>query len=181
MPRAVVADGDIDFARLVEGPQHDRGLGRLAGGLPLLRRLDAMIDGIPHQVRERIADGLDDRLVEFHFRPFDLQFALLAQLGAQIANDARKAVEHRAHDLHAGLHDRLVQVGGHLIDAGRYGLELGLVFRAERLQQLIAREDQFPGQGHQLVEHAHADADARVGRGACARASPRDGRLRLSP
>ena len=69
-------------------------------------------------------------------------------------------------DLHAGLHDRLVQVGGHLIDAGRHGLELGLVFQVERLQQLIAREDQFSGQGHQLVEHSHADANAGVGRGA---------------
>ena len=103
-------------------------------GLPAACRccgdLDAVIDGIAHEVRERVADGLDDRLVEFHFRPFDLQFALLAQLGAQVANDARKAVEDRAHHLHAGLHDRLVQVGGHLVDAGRHGLELGWSFAA---------------------------------------------------
>ena len=99
---AVVADGDIDFARLVEGPQHDRGLGRLAGRPALLRRLDAVIDGVPHQVSERVANGLDDRLVEFHLRPFDLQVALLAQLGAQIADDARKAVEHRADRLACG-------------------------------------------------------------------------------
>ncbi len=71
--RAVVFDGGVDLAGLVEGTQHDRSCGRFPLRFSLLRRFDSMIDGIANQVRQRIPDRFDNRLVQFDFRAMDHQ------------------------------------------------------------------------------------------------------------
>src|SRR5439155_25305210 len=61
---AVVADFDVDLAALVIGPQPDAAVARLAGRGAALGRFDAMVDGVAHQVRQRVTDRLDQSLVQ---------------------------------------------------------------------------------------------------------------------
>jgi hypothetical protein len=65
---AVVGDLDDDAAGLVIGVQADLAARRLALRRRALRRLDAVVDGVAHHVRERVADLFDHGLVEFGHR-----------------------------------------------------------------------------------------------------------------
>ena len=92
-PLAVVLDGDDDLAVRVAGthPQHARG--GLAGFPAALRGLQAVVDRVPHEVAERVADLLEDAAVELGLLALDDELDLLAQLIREVANDAREAVE----------------------------------------------------------------------------------------
>ena len=48
---AVVGDLDVDLAAFVERPQAEHAFGRLARGDASLRRFDAVVDGVAHEVR----------------------------------------------------------------------------------------------------------------------------------
>ena len=58
-----------------------------------------MIDGIPDQVHQRVADLLDHRLVEFGLGAADDEFDVLAELTGDIPDHAMETVEGVA-DLH---------------------------------------------------------------------------------
>ena len=68
-PAAVVGDLDDDLAPFVESVQQQPALGRLAACGRTAGGFDAVIDRVADHVRERIPDGLDDRLVEFRLLP----------------------------------------------------------------------------------------------------------------
>jgi hypothetical protein len=60
---------------------------------------DAVVDGVAHHVRQRVADLFDDGLVELSIGAGDHQFDVLAEITRNIAHDAVEAVEGLA-DLH---------------------------------------------------------------------------------
>ena len=81
---AVVADFDVDLAALVIGPQPDAAVARLAGRGAALGRFDAMVDGVAHQVRQRVTDRLDQSLVQLGLTALGLQADFLAELPGQL-------------------------------------------------------------------------------------------------
>ena len=93
---------------------------------------------------------------------------LLAAGHRQVADDARELAPDVADRLHARLHDAGLQLGGQQVQP-LHGAQEGRVFlRGAELHDLVAGQDQFADQGHQLVEQAdvHADGAIRDGRGA---------------
>ena len=76
---AVVGHFDDDMPALVRGGQGQRAGRWLAGRLALLRQLQAVVDGVAHQVHQRIGDLLDQPLVQFGAFAQGAQGDLLAQ------------------------------------------------------------------------------------------------------
>ena len=64
MPAAVVGDRDEQHAGAVAGLQTDRAGCRLARGRATLGRLEAVIDGVADQVRQRRFELLEDVAVD---------------------------------------------------------------------------------------------------------------------
>ena len=74
------------------------------------RRFDAVVDRVADDVRQRIAQPLDDRPVDLggladHFEP-----DFLGRLGRELADKPRHALEHRADRLRAHRHDAVLQL-----------------------------------------------------------------------
>ena len=152
-------------------------LGGLAPGQPLVGGLDAVIDGIAHQVRQRVADGLDDRLVQLGLLPLQVDARLLAAGDRQVADHAGELVPDVADRLHPRLHDAGLQLGRQQVQPLHGAEEGGVLLGGAELHDLVARQDQLADEGHQLVEQADVDADGAVGdgRSAAARPAPRRG------
>ena len=83
----------------------------------------------------------------------------------QVADDPGKLAPDVSDGLHARLHDPLLQFSGDQIKALRSVQEGRVLLRGGELQDLIAGQDQFAHQVHQLVEQAHIDANVAVGDG----------------
>jgi len=122
-----------------------------------------MIDGVADQMRERVFDGFKERLVEFGFLAFDGQKNLLAARHGKIADLARELIEDIAYRLHPRFHDAFLKLRGDLVEALRGVQEGRVAARGGELQNLIAGQNEFAHQVHQLVEQAHVHADVGVG------------------
>ena len=127
---------------------------RLAGGLALLGRLDAVVDGVAHQVDQRVGQGFDQVLVEVGFLAHQLEVDLFLQVARQVADQAREAAEDLLDRLHARLHDGGLQVGGDHVEVG-HGLGHGLVAAVQ------AEAHQAVTHQHQLADHVHDLVQAR--------------------
>jgi len=110
-------------------------------------------------VRQRIADGLDDGLVELDVVALGDEAHLLAELPREIPHHPRKLAEDVAHRLHAGLHDRLLELARDLVDPRTDGVETACLPAAEALEQLVAAEHQLTGEVHQVVQDTDGDPD----------------------
>jgi len=153
----------MDLAPLMERPQQDGAGGRLAPGNARFGRFDAVVHGVADQMRQRIADGFQNGFVQLHFLPFQHQLALLAQGSAQVADHPGKAAEDRTDHLEAGLHDRLLEFGGYLVDPRNGRAKAAMLVAGRPLQQLITGQDQFARQVHKPVQHLNGDANAGLG------------------
>src|SRR5215470_13240206 len=140
---AVVGDLDVDLAAGVEGADAERALGGLAGGDPRLGRLDAVVDGVPDEVREGILDRFEERAVELGLLALELDADLLAAGEREVAHVARQLGEDVADRLHARLHHAFLEVGGDEVQALRGGEEGGGALRARVLDDLVAGEDEL--------------------------------------
>ena len=71
---------------------------RPSAGLPAARapfgRLDPVVDRVPDQVHQRIADLVEHRAIELDLLAFDVEPDPLAQVARQIAHQPRKPIEH---------------------------------------------------------------------------------------
>ena len=79
----------------------------------LLRAFDAVPDRVPHQMRERLRDGIQQALVEGGVLPVHNQFDLLATLLSDVPNHAGKAAEQLLDRNHADFHHRALQIIQH--------------------------------------------------------------------
>ena len=102
---AVVGHRDDDVAAGVAGGDAHGPGRRLAGGLALGGRLEAVVERVAHEVHERIAERVDDGPVELGVLADELELDVLAELGREVADEPREAQEHRLHGDHADLHD----------------------------------------------------------------------------
>ena len=130
-------------------------------------RLDAVVDAVPDQVDERLADLVDDRLVDAGVLALQDQLDVLAGLAGEVAHQAREALEDVADGEHADVHDRLLQRGGDGRDLLHRGLQLAArLAAAELLRHLLAEllqlgamDDQLADQVQQVVELGEVHAD----------------------
>ena len=143
-------------------------------------RLDAVVQAVAHQVRQRIDDALDQALVQFGGAAVGLQFDLLAHLAGDVAHQAREAAEHVVHRHHADGHHGFLQVARvalELLHAVEQAVMQHRIQRGRGLRQHGLGNDQLAHQVDDLVDFLHADADGsrflvRVrGRRAAARAA----------
>ena len=132
---------------------------------PLVGRLHAVVDRIAQQMGQRVADGLDDRLVQLGLLPFQLDAGLLAASDRQVADHAGELVPDVADRLHARLHDVDLQLGGQQVEPLHGAQERGVLLGSAVLHDLVPRQDELADQGHELVEQADVDADGAVGDG----------------
>ena len=140
-----------------------RALLRLAGGGRSRRRLDAVIGAVAHQMGERILDQLQHLAVELGLGAVHLELDLLAEIGRQIAHDARQLLPGVADRLHARLHHAFLQLGGDIRQPLQRHLEVGIFVPADDFQELIAREHQLRNRVHETIERLDIDADGLVG------------------
>ena len=136
-------------------------------GLPAARRsaarLQAVIGGIAHHMGERVLDQVEHLAVELGLGAVHLELDLLAELGRQVAHDARQLLPGVADRLHARLHDAFLQLGGDVGEPLQRHLEFGVLVPAHDLEELVAGEHQLGDHGHQVFERIDVDADRLVG------------------
>src|ERR1700744_5433781 len=164
---AIVGNLDDDLAAFVIGAEKEAAFGGFADGDAAFGLFDAVIDGISNDVRGRIFDRLDDGLVEFGFFAFHLDAHLFAAHRSDVAHGARKFAPDVADGLHARLHHAFLQFGGDEVEALAGREQTGVFGGVRELENLVAGEDKFADEIHQLVEQRDVDADgAFTGRGA---------------
>ncbi len=154
---AVVDDLDVDHPAFVERAQRERALLGLSAAQ--LGALDAVVDGVAHEVGERVLDRLDDALVELGVPALEHEPHALARHALHVAHDAREAVPDVPDRLHARLHHGFLELGGHERQALRRRDERGLGLLRGELGNLIAREHELADQVHESVEQTDVDAD----------------------
>ena len=158
-PAAVVADFDRDAAGVVVGVEPEGAVGGLAAFQTHGLRLDAVIHRVAHEVRERVADLFDDRLVEFGFGTADFEADVLADFLRDVAHDALEFVEGGANLHHAQLQrgvthvlDQPVEHRGGFEQFGNAGLQGAEVDAG-------AGDDQLADQVDVFVKFFSVDAD----------------------
>ena len=140
-PASVVRDFDRHPPALIECSQREPPDARLAGCQPNLRGLDAVVDRVANQMRERITDAFDERAVEFRISPVDRELNLLPTVDCEVTNRPRKSAEDMVHRLHAGLDGRLLKGVRHRVDPlgdGEHGRVVGL-----DAPELVAGQHEF--------------------------------------
>ena len=160
------------------GGEADRALLGLAGGDAIGARLEAVVGRVAHHVGERVLDALQHLAVELGVGAVHLELDVLAELGREIAHDARQLLPGIADRLHARLHDAFLQLGGDVGEPLQRHLEIGIVVPAHDVEKLIARQHQLRNHRHQVFERVEVDAD-RLLRGLGLRAAPRPSALGL--
>ena len=173
----IVGDLDRDPPALVEGPQRQPPGAGLAPGDANVGGLDAVVDRVADEVRERVADALDQRPVEFGIGPVDHQLHLLAAGDGKVTNGAWKAAEHVLDGLEPRLDCGLLQRAGDGIDPLRAGLHGGLV--TVDAPQLVAGQNELADEVEDRCQERDIDADGGLGGGGWA--WTRDGRWHRRP
>jgi len=112
----------------------------LARGFAFFRGFHAVVDGVAHQVDQRVGQGLDKVFVEVGFFTHQFQVDFFLELASQVTNQAREATEDFLDRLHPRLHHRGLQVGSDHVEV-RHGLLHGFVATVQ-------------AQAHQAVTHA---------------------------
>jgi hypothetical protein len=129
---AVVAELDDDVVAFVgdlEGDLADLGL---AGGAADFGRLDAVGDGVAHQVAEGRGHRLEHAAVDFDLAADDVEVGAPAELLGGLADQAVEALGEAVEGHHAHVHQRLLELAGH----ARLGVE-GHFGAVEVLEQVL--------------------------------------------
>ena len=155
---AIVADPHEDACALLFGRQADRATRRLAGGAALVGTFDAMADGVADHVGQRVADLLDDALVDLGRFPRNLELDRLACGVGQIAQHARYARKRLADRLRPQRHHRM-------LDFARQARQLGqfnalLIGWRQPVGQDRTANNQLADQIEQHVELGKIDPNA---------------------
>jgi hypothetical protein len=180
---AVVRHLDVDGAALVGRTKVNGALRRLALAPARLFGLDAVRDGVPHQVDQRVSHQLDDRRVHLDGLTPDLERDALASRPRAVPHHPHERREQPADGHHAGASDLAAQLAAEPLDAagvlandpdqpGQLVLDLREVARdlahaaREQVEIVVAVE-------LELVEELAQRRHARLERVAALRASGR--------
>ncbi len=87
---------------------------RLAARLALVRRLDAVADGVAHQVHHRVLQAVQHHAVGLRFESHHLEVDFLALIAGQVADHLTEALEYGRGGGHAGLPGVLLEPLGPL-------------------------------------------------------------------
>jgi hypothetical protein len=124
-----------------------------------------VVHAVADEVDERLADLVDDRLVDARRLAFQDQLDLLARLAREVAHQAREALEHVPDGEHPHVHDRLLELLRHAATwctaASRLARRRAAPPRRQRpghLLELRAMDDQLADQVQQVVELGELDA-----------------------
>ncbi len=160
---AVVRHLDDHLAAGVVGAQRQHAVGGLAGRGPFGGRLDAVVDGVADQVRQRVLDRLEQAAVELGVAADHLQTDLLAAGRREVAHHPRDLGPDVLDRLHARLHDAFLQLGGDQAEplGGPGQVDVTVVGQPG---DRVARQHQLADLAHQGVEQVDVDADRGVGR-----------------
>jgi len=136
---------------------------RLADGLAHLGRLDAVVDGVAHDVQERPLELLEHVAIELHVAAVDDEARLLARLLARVAQRAAEWLAQVARGHHAHGAQRLV--GGDDVRLQRLGVVDERAPHAAQPREQgeeRARLDAMPvaGRAPQLVDGVHGAGGA---------------------
>ncbi|MNH11727.1 hypothetical protein D3C79_712490 [compost metagenome] len=101
-------------------------------------------------MHQGIGQGLDQVLVEIRLLPDHDQFDVFLEGPGQIAHHPGEATEHLLDGLHAGLHDRPLQIRRHHVQVGHRLGHLLVVAGDAEAHQAVAHQ-------HQLTHHVHDD------------------------
>ncbi len=158
-PPAVVGDLDYDLAALVISGELDRAVIRLAGGAALARQFQPVIGGVPHDMRQRIADHFQNLAVELGLGAEHFEFDFFFQVLREIAHDARQLRPGVADRLHSRLDDAFLQFGGDVGKPLQRRLEFAVLGMAHDFEQLVTRQHQFRNHRHQTLKRFHLHAE----------------------
>src|SRR6185295_2030095 len=126
----VVLHFDDDVIALLEGVERDRTCDGLADAPAVGFDLDAVVDGIPHDVHEWVAQLLDDELVDLGLRTGDDQADVLPHLSPDLSNHSSQSVEHLTERHHAHLEDPVLHLPETPIEAALDAVKLGMELAA---------------------------------------------------
>ena len=126
-----------------------------------------MIDAVADHVHERVAELLDDELVEDGLGAADDEADLLVEVAGELADDAGQLVEDLADRDHADVEDALLQereLAGHVADLDRefardVGAAVELAQGLEHAGEVVLDEAELADEVHQEIEAAEVDAD----------------------
>ena len=117
----VVGDGDDDLGAQLHGVQADGSVRRLACGLTVGRRFDAVIDGVAHQVHQGIGKLLQNAAVHLRVRAAGVPADVFALGARQVPHCALQLVGDGGHRNHLGPGRPILQVvqrSGQLVELG---------------------------------------------------------------
>ena len=161
---SVVLDGDADAAAFVEGVQTDRAQLGLVAGEAFIRRFQSMIGGISHEVRERIADGLDDGFIQLGFLAGEDELNLLPRFPREISDQPGKPAEGAADGQHTDAHDPFLnfpRVPFELRDPFQQHRQLRHLEAHTQVAEHRLGNDQFADEVDQFVDLGGIHADRR--------------------
>ncbi|OIQ82959.1 hypothetical protein GALL_352550 [mine drainage metagenome] len=161
-PTTVVGDLDEHLATGVVRTQRQGSLGRLVRGQTLLGGLDAVIDRVAHQVRQRVLDRLEEAAVELGVTADELEVHLPTALRGKVADDPGHLVPHVVDRLHASLHDPLLQLGGDQAQTLRGAQEVDVRGVLREPADLVTRQHELADLTHQPLEQLDVDPDRRL-------------------
>ena len=105
----VIGDREDDPVRTLSRRERHGCFGRLPGALPILRRFQAVDDGVGHQVDEGLSQPIDDRLVELGLAARSHQPNSLPVRVSHLAHQQVEAAEHGCNGHQPGGHERTLQ------------------------------------------------------------------------
>ncbi len=150
----------------MQGREPDLALLGLAGGPPRLGLFEPVVDGVADHMGERVAQALDDGLVDLRPLPFGDEADVLADLQGHFADQARHALEHRFDRLGADRHDAVLDLARQLLELVeadrdlRHPGEPGFV---DPLGQHGLVDHEFAHEVDQAIDPFEVDPDGRRG------------------
>ena len=125
-------------------------------------RLDPMVDGVAHQVGQRVADAFHHGLVQLGVLTTDVQGDVLAQLACHVVHDALEPVEAAADFHHAQLQRMVADLLDQRGDGGGGFQHLAVAQLACHFGGAGRCGDQFPDQVDELLQLVGIDPEAGV-------------------
>ena len=139
----IIDDLDDDVATLLRRSHRNASLGLLSLRHSSIRQLDAVIDGVSHDMGQGVLYRLNQCLIELRLLAIHLKANLLFTCQGEISHYSRKFAPHRVNRLHAGLHDPFLKLRCYQIESLSYRSEVNIMDPLSCLKDLIAGEDKL--------------------------------------